>query len=179
MPIAIGVSATNNSAEAIRALWTEVSRLEEHPSMATLGHPPHVTLAVYDDVAAERLKVVLDEVFAGAAAVRLTFNRLRFFDSVPLVLWAEPAPSQALVDAHAQVHARIDPAWCRPHYRPGAWNPHCTLGTDVQSARREEAKSFAGRRNVNLRDIVFDVADCVSFPPVAIVAEQQLARDFP
>jgi 2'-5' RNA ligase len=131
-------------------------------------------LAVYDNIPPVQVSDVLREAFAGRPALRLTFKRLRFFDD-PLVLWVEPSPSADLTSAHARVHACIDPRLCHPHYRPGAWVPHCTLGTQILAKYREEAIAFADRPILSF-EVVFDVADGVSFAPVVVMAEQPLAR---
>ena len=175
MASAISLKAPNSTADPIWALWAEVSRLESQPSMAALDYAPHITLAVYDDVDPGRLSAVLAEAFTGASALRLTFTRLRFFDNVPLVLWADPSFSQALASAHARVHARIDPGLCRPHYRPGAWVPHCTLEAQITAEHRDEAIVLAARP-IPAFEVIFDVADCVSFPPVVVIAEQPLSE---
>jgi 2'-5' RNA ligase len=145
--------------------------------MAALDYPPHLTLAIYDDIPLVQLRAALQEAFAGTSALRLTFTGPRFFNS-PLVLWADPSLSLALAAAHARVHACIDPRLCHPHYRPGAWVPHCTLGTEIQAEHQEEAIRFAARP-IPAFEAVFDVADCVSFPPVAVLNEQPLARPEP
>jgi hypothetical protein len=173
MAAAICLKAVNASAGPVRALWDEVARFESRPSMTGLGYPPHLTLAIYDHLPADQLKSVLREAFAGFPALRLTFTRLRVFEE-PLVLWADPALSPDLAAAHRRVHARLDPLLCRPHYRPGAWVPHCTLGTQISTAGREDAIAFAARP-IRPFEVVFDVADCVSFPPVSILGEQALA----
>jgi 2'-5' RNA ligase len=174
MAFAISLKAANSTADPIRALWAEVARFESRPSMAALGYPPHITLAVYDAVDPERLRAVLRDAFMGACALRLTFTRLRVFDDDPLVLWAEPSYLGALSGMHARVHDRIDPRLCRPHYRPDAWVPHCTLGTQIVAERRAEAAAFAARP-IQAFEVVFDVADCVSFPPVAVIEERPLS----
>ncbi|MPR31477.1 2'-5' RNA ligase family protein [Microvirga tunisiensis] len=174
MAYAISLKVVNDPAGPIRALWEEVAQFESRPSMAALGYPPHLTLAVYDDIPLVQASNVLREAFAGRSALRLTFTRLRFFDD-PLVLWAEPSPSADLTSAHARVHALIDPRHCHPRYRPGAWVPHCTLGTQILLKYREEALAFAAR-TIAAFEVIFDVADCVSLAPVFIMAEQPLDR---
>jgi 2'-5' RNA ligase len=174
MAFAISLKAVNDPAGPIRALWQEVARFESRPSMAALGYPPHLTLAVYDNVPPVEASDVLREAFAGRSALRLTFTRMRFFAD-PLVLWAEPSPSADLTSAHARVHACIDPRLCHPHYRPGAWVPHCTLGTQILLKYRAEAVAFAARP-IPIFEVVFNVADCVSFAPVVVMAEQPLDR---
>jgi 2'-5' RNA ligase len=141
--------------------------------MAVLNYPPHITLAVYEDIDPDRLKVALRSAFTEAPALHLTFARLRVFDGDPLVLWADPLPSPALARAYAAVHARIDPAKCHPHYQPGAWVPHCTLGTEIKNEHRVEAIAFTDRP-IEPFDVLFDVADCVSFPPVTVLEEHVL-----
>jgi 2'-5' RNA ligase len=173
MAFAISLKAVNDTAGPVRALWEGVAHFERQPSMATLDYPPHLTLAIYDDISPVRLKAVLGEAFAGTSALRLVFARLQFFDN-PLVLWAEPRPSTDLAAAHRRVHACIDPQLCRPHYRPGAWIPHCTLGTEILAERREEAIAFTAHP-VAAFEVIFDVADCVSFAPVAVIDERRLA----
>ncbi len=174
MAFAICLKAANDTAEPIRTLWQEAARFEMRPSMASLDYPPHLTLAVYDAIDPARLRAVLAEAFAGAPALSLTFARLDYFDTEPLVLWAAPLPLPALHGAHEAVHARIDPALCRPHYWPGAWVPHCTLGMNVRPERRAAAIALAARPIAPFR-VTFDVADCVSFPPVVVLGEVRLA----
>jgi 2'-5' RNA ligase len=174
MTWAISLKAVNRTADPIRALWDQVSLYEGAPSMAALNYPPHITLAIYRDIDPDLLKVALRRASMEVPALRLTFTRLCFFDVDPLVLWAEPCPSPALAQANAAVHACIDPAMCHPHYQPGAWIPHCTLGTKIKKEHRAEAIAFTARP-LEPFDVLFDVADCVSFPPVATLEEHVLA----
>jgi 2'-5' RNA ligase len=174
MAFAISLKVVNDTADPIRALWEEVAQFESHPSMAALAYPPHLTLAVYDNLPSVQVSDALRKAFVGRSAHRLTFTRLHFFDD-PLVLWAEPSPSADLASAHARVHACINPRLCHSHYRPGSWVPHCTLGTAILAQHREDAIAFAARPIAPF-EVVFDVADCVSFAPVVVIAEQPLNR---
>ena len=173
MTFAISLKSVNSTADPIRSLWEQVSLYEGAPSMAALDYPPHITLAVYDDVDPALLKAALRRSFTGRPTLRLTFRRLCFFDSNPLVLWADSSPSPTLAEAYSAVHACIDPAKCHRRYRPGAWIPHCTLGTQIKYEHRAEAVAFTAR-SIETFDVLFDVADCVSFPPVAVLDEQTL-----
>jgi 2'-5' RNA ligase len=175
---AIGVKAANNTAEPVRALWNQVARFEAASSMTGLNYPPHITLAVYDDIDPALLKAAVADAFAGASALSLTFARIDYFDTDPLVLWAVPSAHSGLTGAHRAVHARIDPRRCHPHYWPSVWVPHCTLGTKIKADRRAEAVKFAARPIQPFR-VTFDVADCVSFPPVVVLEEQRLIRPAP
>lgn len=176
MPYAISIKSLNNSADTIRRLWEQVSRYEERPSMAALDYPPHVTFALYDDVPESQLRTGLRQTFSKQPIVPLTFEHIRFFDNSPLVLWAAPGFSDALMRLHASVHATIDPSYCRPHYRPGEWTPHCTLGTNIRNDRRSEALAFTDRLLDPIK-VTFDVADCVSFLPLRVIEECHLMVD--
>lgn len=136
--------------------------------MTLLGYPPHVTLAIYDDEAVREaeVRVALDRASKNLRAVTLTFDAICSFDGPPMVLWASPRPSAVLRDIHKAIHGAINPALCRSHYQPGAWKPHCTLGTQVREDRREAALAFT-REAGSAFDVIFDALDCIHFPPIA------------
>jgi 2'-5' RNA ligase len=180
MAIAINIRADNDSAGEIERLWDHVAAFEDEPSMRALGYRPHFTFAIYDSPAIEEktawdamLRAVEDE-----AQMRIVFGRLRWFLGPPLVLWAEPADDAILTRWHASISAAIDPAHCRSHYRPGAWTPHCTLGTRIADARSNDAMVFARSFDRSIT-VLFDVVDCVVFPPVRVVAQRRLLPGVP
>jgi len=172
---ALSLSSSNASAAGITSLWDELSAFEDEPSMRTLHYPPHITFAMYDtpDVTEELVTVVMRRTAEGRTAVEIGFDRIRSFQGSPLVLWADPEPKHALLEMHRQIHACIDPAHCRPHYRPGNWTPHCTLATRILADRDTAALAFANNFRGGVR-VVFDRVDCVQYQPVTIVAEVKL-----
>jgi 2'-5' RNA ligase len=95
-----------------------------------------------------------------------------------LVLWAEPEPRELLFEMHRQIHAAIDPALCRPHYRPGNWIPHCTLAMQILPDRTADALALANDFRGSVR-ASFDIVDCATFPPVRVVAEAKLDQPKP
>jgi 2'-5' RNA ligase len=158
----------------IEALWDQVSAFEDTPSMRALRYPPHFTFAIYDQgVSEDQARAAIAHASAGETAVAITFDRIRIFSGPPLVLWAAPAPVDSLVRMHSAIHAVIEPSLCRPHYRPGAWTPHCTLATRVREDLRADALAFTKNFRSEV-ETVFDVLDCVAFPPLRAVAQQRL-----
>ena len=173
MALAINIRADHASATEIERLWDQVAAFEDAPSMRALGYRPHLTFAIYDDVDESTAREAMQRAAIGQTQLRITFSRIRWFEGPPLVLWAEPSRDEALARMHASIYAAIDPASCRPHYRPDAWTPHCTLGMRIADARRNDAIAFARSFDRSI-EVLFDVVDCVAFPPVRVIAERKL-----
>lgn len=171
MGFAISFRSDHPSAEVIRTLWGEVERFEDEPSMALLGYPPHVTLAIYegDAVSEEQVRAALEHASRQLGALTLTFDAIGTFGDPPAVLWAAPRPSLSLADAHAAIHDAIDPRHCRAHYRPGSWVPHCTLGMQIRADQTKAVLSFAAAFRGPI-DVIFEALDCVAFPRLAPIA---------
>jgi 2'-5' RNA ligase len=167
MGFAISLRSDHPSAHVIRDLWRDVEQFEAHPSMAPLGYPPHITLAIYDGNVVREADVLeaLDQAGQNLRALTLTFDAIRTFEGSPMVLWASPRPSTSLQSLHDTVHGVIDPSHCRPHYRPGAWRPHCTLGMEVRDDQREAALAFSTIAREAFA-VTFDGLDCIRFPPI-------------
>jgi 2'-5' RNA ligase len=175
MAIAINLRADDASAGEVERLWDQVAAFEDEPSMRALGYRPHLTFAIYDspEIEAKTAWEAMLRAVNSDAQLRIAFKRIRWFSGPPLVLWAEPTSDPALARWHAAIGEAIDPAHCRPHYRPGAWTPHCTLGTRIADAKRDDAIAFARSFDQDIT-VLFDVVDCVTFPPVRVIAEQRL-----
>ncbi|MEH2534016.1 2'-5' RNA ligase [Bradyrhizobium sp. AZCC 1588] len=155
-------------------MWDQVAAFEDEPSMRALGYRPHFTFAIYDSPDVEEAaRQAMLRTAMGQSQLRVEFRRIRWFVGPPLVLWAEPVANEILPRWHASISAAIDPAYCRAHYRPGNWTPHCTLGSRISDGMRHDAIAFARSFNRSLT-VLFDVVDCVVFPPVRVVAERKL-----
>ena len=175
MAIAINIRADDSSANEIEQLWQQVAAFEDEPSMLALGYRPHFTFAIYESPEIEEMTAweAMLRAVSEEAQLRIEFKRIRWFAGPPLVLWAGPTNDRTLAKWHASISETIDPAYCRPHYRPGAWTPHCTLATRVVDAKSHDAMAFARSFDRTI-SVLFDVVDCVAFPPVRVIAEQRL-----
>lgn len=171
---AICIAADNDSTAPLRDLWNIVGRWEKSPSMAAMNYPPHITLAIYDDVELGALADVAFGFFERRAAVRLRFEELGSFSASPLVVWAKPANTAELKILHRSVHERIDPRLCHDHYRPSNWIPHCTLGNAVTDDNRNAALALV-EQPLQPFEVLFDRVDCVTFPPVEVQQRIDLA----
>lgn len=177
MACSINIRSDNESADAIRSLWTECSILEDVPSMSALDYPPHITLAVYDSIDRRALLNAYSSVFANASQIPVRFERLGHFVAPhAIILWAAPALPRSVWSMHARIHQLLDAELCRPSYRPETWAPHCSLATAVDLSRKAEAIDIA-TRPIEPFEVVFDVADCASFAPVKVIEQRKLPAE--
>jgi len=141
-----------------------------------LNYAPHITLAIYDGEAPADLYSAFDSAFELLPQLTIRFEGLNYFEAPnALILWAEPRLPPSLAVVHEQIHRALGPGLSRPHYRPGAWVPHCSLATTIHPSRKNEAIALASQP-ITPVDVLFDVADCVSFLPVEVLRERVLAK---
>ena len=124
----------------IRAVWDALEAAEV-PSLRDLTHRkhrPHLSLVVAEALDARAVAGALDGLPA-AAPLELSFQYIGQF--LGRVLWLGPAPTAALLEHHAAVHARLTAAGIGldPLYAPGSWVPHCTLSMRVPRAKLGDA----------------------------------------
>ena len=124
----------------IRALWDALESAGV-PSLRDLTHRrhrPHLSLASADRLDPPQVAAALGELPA-APPLRVELAHVGQF--VGRVLWLGPTPTAELLGHHAAVHARLVAAGVDvdPHYRPGAWVPHCTVSMRVPRPALAEA----------------------------------------
>lgn len=171
MPYAINYRSDDASSHRIRQLWKECGSLEDSPSMEAMQYPPHLTLAIYDDIQQEDLFDGFDAAVQCLSSLSIRFESLGFFEApYGIVLWAAPILPKPVLDAHAIIHSTIDAGLCRDNYRPGVWVPHCSLATAISFDRKSEALAIV-EQSIEPFDVTFDAADCASFMPVQVLKE--------
>jgi len=174
MPYAISIRSEHESSVAIRSLWSVFAQLESAPSMESMVYPPHITLAIYDDIPSPALFDSLQAALEKMNKCTIHFNALSYFEQPgKIIVWAAPCLPNEIANAHTRIHNQIDRALCREHYRPGIWVPHCSLATDININRKEEALLLIEQYNDSF-DVVFDTIDCVAFLPVKVLKEHKL-----
>lgn len=172
MPFAINIRSDNETAQPIRELWQRLQDFEPAPTMQAMNYPPHLTLAIYEDVPESELFAAVDGVAAGPIKVR--FESLGCFTPPNgLVIWAAPRVTRPLRRLHQSIHSRIDTQRCHANYRPKRWIPHCTLALNVAPEFRAEAKALT-EQALPPFEVAFDVVDCTSFHPVEVLRERRL-----
>jgi 2'-5' RNA ligase len=162
----------HGSCERYWQLVDEASRFEAAPSMRPLGYGAHLTFTTYREIEPERLRAGL-AAFAGQAPLTLRFSAIGVFDVEPMVLWLKPDAEPLLAMLHDRIHAILGMECCEPYYRPGAWQPHCTLASAIAPDMRAAARAFAGHA-IQPFSLTFDVAEALSWPPPTSIASCNL-----
>jgi len=173
MGCAVSLVARNKSAAAITKIWEEVSAFETLPSMSLLDYPPHFTFAKFDDLSAVQLKKKLGKEFLPEKPIRLTFEKLGYFDSDPMVVFAAPRQKERVQGLHHAVQSRIDAAICHPNYLPGQWVPHCALATMIDREHKQGALDYIGARKTPF-DVIFNAIEITEYFPIKVVQEYRL-----
>ncbi|MEZ2222377.1 2'-5' RNA ligase family protein [Rhizobium sp. RCC_161_2] len=170
---AISLKCTNDTATPILDLWRKASRFETTPSMQALNYPPHLTLAIYGDIAPEQPLEVMRKVFRDTPSISVEFSGIHHFPNETLVLWARPIDDSVLRRMHQAIHRQIDPMLCHEHYRPGHWRSHCTIAMNIPKEQAAAALRWAAETPARFV-VTFDIADYIGFPPVEILEEVKL-----
>jgi 2'-5' RNA ligase len=163
MACAVSLLLNTRLADAVSEHWHRLADAGLSRSMLELGYPPHVTLAVYDNLDAKVAAAVLDDVFSGANRLEVTLTGIATFGPGSGVCYAALAPSPALQRLHETVLAAVA-GTCRPHYQAGRWTPHCTLATGLTDAELARVQDFLAP-NWPLAG-AFEAGDLVEFVPV-------------
>ncbi|MDL2408360.1 2'-5' RNA ligase family protein [Rhizobium calliandrae] len=174
MPYAISLKCTNNTAMPVRDPWLQARAFETVPSMQGLNYPPHLALAIYENISPDRVCEAVRKAFHDIQAISVEFSGIRHFRNGVLVLWARPVDDNVLRRVHHAIHREIDPLLCQAHYRPDHWQPHCTIAMNIPMAPAETALNWAAEMQARFT-VTFDAVDCIKSPPVEILSEVKLA----
>jgi 2'-5' RNA ligase len=164
MAFAVSLLFNSDIATAISARWKRLADAGISSSMLDLNYPPHVTLAVYDELSVDAAVASLDQFLHNVDQIEVTLTGLSTFGSGSGVCYAALAPSPDLMGLHATTIAAIGET-CRPHYQAGRWTPHCTLATGMTDAELDRARSLLAQDWRSLAGM-FEMADLVEFAPV-------------
>jgi 2'-5' RNA ligase len=142
--------------------------------MVAMQYPPHITLAIYDEISADDLIAGLSATVAYLSKMTIRFESLGYFEApYGIVLWAAPLVPQQVIDAHESLHSKLGVKTCRDNYRPGNWVPHCSLAADIDFSRKDDAIGIV-EQGIEPFEVTFDTADCASFMPVKVLKEVKL-----
>ena len=166
VPYAVTLRLNDQAAVPIERLLQIVA---EHTD-ERVDYPPHITFAILPDAAAAQ--TLEDAVFAMVnswAALPITFAALGVFPGPPVVVWAAPVVTEPLLALHSKLHTVLRPFGVDPHYQPGAWVPHVTLGQQGRSSPAMRLVEVAASSWLGSISGEANRVDFVRFPPVTVL----------
>jgi 2'-5' RNA ligase len=163
MACAVSLLLSAGLTDAVSEHWHRLADAGLSRSMLELGYPPHVTLAVHDDLDARVAAAALDDVLRRVSRFEVTLTGVATFGSGSGVCYAALAPSPGLHRLHETVLTATG-GTCRPHYQSGRWTPHCTLAMGLTDGDMTRAQDLLAQ-NWPLAGS-FEAADLVEFPPI-------------
>jgi 2'-5' RNA ligase len=105
------------------------------------GFRPHISLAGYAHVEADRLWPVLEGLAMETAPLSIRLDAVGVFPTTQGVVYLAPVVTRALLQLHEVFSARMAALGIVTHsyYQPGNWIPHCTVAQGLTPARVGEA----------------------------------------
>lgn len=146
MPFAVFMELDPYGAVELQPIIEHVERIS--PNAVTprrVKVEPHISLAVYDGLDPEPLARALDRFSADMSAPSIKLSSIGLFPGPASVLFAAPVVSAELLALHRDFHTAAASAGvaCWPHYLPGNWVPHVTLGEQLSPEEAGAAISGA------------------------------------
>jgi 2'-5' RNA ligase len=173
MAYAVSLLFNAEMTDAVSDRWQRLADAGLSRSMVDLGYQPHLTLAVYDELAVDTASAALDRVFDNVDRMPVTLTDFSTFGASSGVCYAALASSPDLMRLHATTVAAISET-CRPHYQVGHWTPHCTLATGMTDIEIDYARNLLVKDWRSLAG-TFEAADLVEFVPVSGIKRWPLA----
>lgn len=139
--------------------------------MLDLNVPPHLTLAIFEEVDTACVTRVMADFARAHAAIDLFIHSLALFPVERPAVYAAPLVSCELLDLHRQFHEALGPlsATSVEYYQPDGWVPHVSLGMD--NTLEDALEILRVAYQANLRGTYrFDEIVLVEYPPVKYLA---------
>jgi 2'-5' RNA ligase len=140
MALALELGLDGAADAAVRGLW---EALEQRGVASLRSHMPsirpHLTPVVSED--GDGLRASAATLRGRIAPLPVELVGPGLFAGDPAILYLSVASTAALLNLHGVVAAALADAGVElwPHYRPGAWMPHCTLSMGVARQRLGDA----------------------------------------
>lgn len=130
---AVVLVLAEEGAARVRAVWERLAAagMQAPPE----GIAPHVTLGAFGQVDLAVMVTAMAAFFREWEVKPLRFEMLGSFPTSG-VLQTTPVVTAELLALHAAFHEAVGPATSEAdyYYRPGRWNPHCTLALGLSRA---------------------------------------------
>jgi 2'-5' RNA ligase len=174
MPYALEMALDDHAAAVVRRLWHDLEDVGV-VHMARSGARPHVSVGIWDSIDRGAAETELTRFAAGATPMSITLASVGFFPQVAIFL--APTVTSELLGLQTDLHARFSRVAAAPweHYRPGVWEPHCTLAMDFTAEQFTRGLEIARRVALPIASRLVEIG-LVEFRPVKQLISRPLAR---
>ena len=178
MPYAVVFYLDTQASEPIRQTIRELAEKNIAPYMYARSIPPHVTLAIYEDMDCRTCEEKIAKLASQTATINLNFSFLGFFHTESTVIFLGLTPTRRLISIHQQVHQSLAENGTKPWelYLPGKWVPHCSLAVDFPSENTDQATALCMRIALPLSIPVTSLG-VVRFEPVQPLYHYAILED--
>lgn len=162
--------------ERILRLWDVYTECNITSLLPSIGSRPHISLAVFNDVAPDILTEVVAAFAQQTGPLEAGLAAVASFPGPEGVLFLVPTVSRKLVELHEHFHRRLEAAGLQahPYYRPGRWVPHCTIASDLTGDEMKTAFELARESQVFGSAKLISIG-IVRFRPVVHLASYPLS----
>ncbi|MGD8473379.1 MAG: 2'-5' RNA ligase family protein [Anaerolineae bacterium] len=167
MAYAVILNLSRVSVARVVEVWEHLAREAISSVMLDVGAQPHISLAVFQDLNPEVLRVDLSRFAKATAPLSLDLASAGTFPTAEGVVFLAPAVTQELLEAHRRFHNSLRDRGvdCVDYYLPGKWVPHCTVATGVAPDRMGAALEVCVQSDA-FGPVELDEVSLVEFPPV-------------
>ena len=140
MAYAIELLFDNESSEAIRQLWSDLSVTGGSSQMLKSGHPPHISIAGCAEIDFSRVDEIADFCSSNMAPLPIVLSHVAIFPGHEGVFFFGTTPNKQLREFHQKFHTVSEGILGQsvPYYLPDKWVPHCTLAIGLEDDRKVE-----------------------------------------
>jgi 2'-5' RNA ligase len=178
VPFAVELDIDGVAASKIGTLAERLERIPDLDSVRKSGDVHHLSLAVYEDLPADRFVAHLIEFSAGVQPIVLQLANIGIFSGARSVLFLGPVVTQELLAFHRRFHDAFSEfvESCWEYYRPGHWVPHVTLAMNIEAAALERAVAET-REHWKPAKIKLGAVKLIHFPPFRTIYRSTLQSD--
>ncbi len=178
MPYAVVLYFDKQSGNTIKKVWESINASGMTANMQEAGIYPHITLAVFDQLACQPCESTLAELAAHTHLIPLQLHHLGIFSHPEPVVFVAPIPTIELLMFHQAViqTLSVDGAAPRDIYQPGVWIPHCTLAIGFEQGKFPEMIELSMGLELPL-DISIEQIGVVEYQPLKDIFKYDLAPE--
>jgi 2'-5' RNA ligase len=179
VPYAVALELDSDAACRVEAIAARVAAAcgDRATTISSVGVPPHLSLAVYDDLPIDGVATALDALAVGTGNTDLLISSIGAFPAAGAasVAFLAPAVTDPLLALHHYCHRALAPLGhaCWEQYQPGHWVPHVTvaMGLDREALSTAMACCASGWVPFRARLVALRL---IGFPPVMALKQWPL-----